>query len=882
MRTTIPLLVLFIIFLTGVVNAQTPVTFSSKTDFTTGTDPNIVSVGDFNGDGKPDMAVTNFNSSSVSVFMNTTPPGASTPTFSSKTDFITGTAPSSVSIGDFNGDGKLDLAVANANSSSVSVLLNTTTPGATTPAFSTRTDFTTVAGPISISIGDFNGDGKLDLVVANPVPNSVSVLLNTTPPGASTPTFSSKTDFITGSSPEFVSIGDLNGDGKPDMAVTNFNSSSVSVFLNTTSPGASIPTFSSRADFTTGDSPNSVSIGDLNGDGKPDLAVANRFSSSVSVFLNTTIPGNAIPTFSSKTDFTTGSLPEFVSIGDLNGDGRADFAVANTNSVSVSVFLNITPPGASTPTFSSKTDFTTGVGPLSVSVNDFNGDGLPDLAVANTTPNTVSVLLNTTNIGTPSVSYNVKADFATGSRPRTVSIGDINGDGKLDLAVTNELSNSVSVFLNTTTPGAATPTFFPKTDFTTGTGPWSVSSGDINGDGKLDLAVTNLNSNSVSVFLNTTIPGANTPTFSTKADFTTGTGPFSVSIGDLNGDGKPDLAVANWTSKSVSVLLNTTTPGANTPTFSTKTDFTTGTGPYSVSIGDLNGDGLLDLAVANRTSNSVSVLFNTTTPGATTPTFLTKTDFNTGGNPQSVSIGDLNGDGKPDLAVGNLSSNSVSVFLNTTTPGANTPTFSTKTDFNTGTGPFSVSIGDINGDGKPDLTVANQNSNSVSVFLNTTSPGAGAPAFSARTDFNTLLFPGFVAIGDINGDGKPDLVVTNSGSDSVSILLNTTIVTGIKEVKNFIPTDYTLQQNYPNPFNPSTNISFSIPNEAFVTLIIYDVLGREVVQLVNRQLKTGNYNFSFDAASGSNRITSGVYFYRLTATSSAVNFVETKKMILLK
>ena len=143
-----------------------------------------------------------------------------------------------------------------------------------------------------------------------------------------------------------------------------------------------------------------------------------------------------------------------------------------------------------------------------------------------------------------------------------------------------------------------------------------------------------------------------TITFNTKTDFTTGTNPLYVSIGDLNGDGLPDLAVANFSSNSISVFANTTTPGASTPSFSTKTDFTTGSEPSSVSIGDLNGDGKPDLAVVNRGSASVSVFFKTTTTGSSTPSFSTKTDFTTGSEPSSVSIEDLNGDGKPRFGGG--------------------------------------------------------------------------------------------------------------------------------------------------------------------------------------------------------------------------------------
>jgi len=143
--------------------------------------------------------------------------------------------------------------------------------------------------------------------------------------------------------------------------------------------------------------------------------------------------------------------------------------------------------------------------------------------------------------------------------------------------------------------------------------------------------------------------------------------PFSVSIGDLNGDGKPDLATANNGSNTASILLNTTATRATTPTFATKVDFTTGTGsgPRSVSIGDINGDGKLDLATANGNNRTASILLNTTATGATTPTFATKVDFTTGSTPRSVSIGDINGDGKPDLATANNSSSTASIFLNT-------------------------------------------------------------------------------------------------------------------------------------------------------------------------------------------------------------------------
>ena len=221
--------------------------------------------------------------------------------------------------------------------------------------------------------------------------------------------------------------------------------------------------------------------------------------------------------------------------------------------------------------------------------------------------------------------------------------------------------------------------------------------------------------------MNTTAHGAATPTFSTKIDFATSVRPVSVSIDDLNADGKPDLAVANYRSNTVSIFLNTTALDAKTASFSTKTDFSTGERPMSVSLGDLNGDGKPDLAVGNYGSNSVSVLLNTTSQGAMTPSFAAKTDFITGTNPQFVCIVDLDGDGVPDIAAANYNSITVSVFLNTTVRGDVTPSFSLKKDFITGTAPSSVSAGDFAGHSRPDLSVANYGSNTISVFLNLTS-----------------------------------------------------------------------------------------------------------------------------------------------------------------
>jgi hypothetical protein len=303
-------------------------------------------------------------------------------------------------------------------------------------------------------------------------------------------------------------------------------------------------------------------VGDFNLDIKPDLAVVEQGSNFVSVFLNTTVPGSATASFAPRQDFPTGAAPAFAAVGDFNGDGEPDLGVVNQFSNSVSVLVNTTAPGASTASFAPRQNFATGSLPNSVAVGDFNGDGEPDLAVADVGSNRVSILLDNTTAGSATTSFSPRTDFGTNSAPDSLTVGDINGDGKPDLAVANFFSNSVSVLLNTTATGSAAPSFAPRQDFAVGSRPESVAIGDLNGDGILDLVIADSNSNTTSVLLNTTAVGGATPSFVARQDFATETAPASAALVDCNGDGTLDLAVANFRSDTVSVLLNNSVPSA--------------------------------------------------------------------------------------------------------------------------------------------------------------------------------------------------------------------------------------------------------------------------------------------------------------------------------
>ena len=381
-----------------------------------------------------------------------------------------------------------------------------------------------------VSMGTGTGDGTLALVVNG---NGIHDLMGQPLQGLFDPATNYQTDLY----PVSVAIADLNGDGIADLATSNvgqFGASSASVML-----GNGDGTFQARTDYATGNYALDVGISDLNGDSIPDLAVLNRANglggnSSVSVLL-----GNGDGTFQPQTSFGAGSYASGLAIGDLNGDGRPDLVTGHSEGVEndVSVLFN-----NGDGTFQSPVAYDTGGSPASVAIGDLNGDGISDIVAANATSDSVSVLL-----GNGDGTFQARTDYAAGSTPYSVAIADFNGDNKQDLVVTTQnngygFEGTVSVLL-----GNGDGTFEAPTSY--GTGgllPISVAVGDLNGDGKLDLAVTNSNSEAVALLL-----GDGNGAFQFQANYGTNgttphTNPTSVALDDLNADGHPDLAIANY------------------------------------------------------------------------------------------------------------------------------------------------------------------------------------------------------------------------------------------------------------------------------------------------------------------------------------------------
>lgn len=288
---------------------------------------------------------------------------------------------------------------------------------------------------------------------------------------------------------------------------------------------------------------------------------------------------------------------------------------------------------------------------------------------------------------------------------------------------------------------------FSVTRYTVGSGPHSLAIADLNGDGKPDLATANPRTNNVSVLL-----GTGDGSFGLATNFPVGALPYGVAIGDLNGDGKPDLAVSSTGADSVSVLL-----GTGDGSFGAANDFSVGNYVTSVAIEDLNIDGLPDLVATNRFGKSVSVLLS-----IGDGSFAAATNLPVSGLPNFVAIGDLNGDTLPDLAVAYRDGTGFSVHH-----GIGNGFFGDATHFPVaGADQYSLAIDDLNDDGLPDIAVVSLDSNNVSIILGTETGPFGATAI-LRVGGQPLS----VAIGDISGDGKLDLAVANDLAGSISVLL---------------------------------------------------------------------------------------------------------------
>ncbi len=876
--------------------------FQNQTTFATGRYPASLAVADLTGDGKSDLVVANDNVNPAFIRGSNSPGNVSVlfgngnGTFQNQVTYATGIHPLSAAVADVNGDGIPDLVVANlALAGTVSVLL-----GNGNGTFQNQAVFPAGEYPVSLAIADLTGDGKPDLIVANKYSNCVSVLM-----GNGNGTFQNPITFATGSEPDFVTVADLTGDGKPDLVVTNVNSNSnsVSVLLNSVNGNFTGQTYTivnapylavGMPNIVTAGKPSTITVAayDASGNVLTGYTGTVHFSTSdvgvgstappdytflpsdggVHVFtsgVTLVTPGNQIVTATDTLNSaTTGSATASVSPGVATSltltapaaatDGTA-FAITVTAEDSLgniatgytgTVSFTTSDPGNHPPvvlpgayTFVAADGgirvFSFGVtligtGTQTITVTDTNGlastasvilpspwpyvqsiarttplgpvtnasnlvytvtfnepvtavdaadfqlatTGLVAATISKVTPVSgsvyvVSVAVNAvTGTGTLGLnlvdngsirdlagdpltqaqelaSFSNQTTFAGGPDPQSLAVADVNGDGIPDLVVANYNGYSAGVLL-----GNGNGTFQKQTTYQAGNRPASVAVADLTDNGKPDLIVADELSNCVSVLL-----GNGNGTFQSQSVFGTGEIPVFVAVADVTGDGIPDLIVANKGSNDISILL-----GNGNGTFQNQITFATGLSPRAVAVADLTGDGIPDLVVLNYTNDTASLLL-----GNGNGTFQNQTTFSTGGTPRGLTVADVNGDGIPDLVAANDASGTVSVLL-----GNGNGTFQNRTTFAVGYGPSSVAVADVAGDGKADLVVTNNGTNPVTLQRGNVSVllGNGNGTFQSQTTFADIPGSTLLAVADLTGDGKPDIVV-NPYSASLGVLLNT-------------------------------------------------------------------------------------------------------------
>jgi FG-GAP-like repeat len=705
-------------------------TFFVARAFGVGNKPDCIAVGDFNGDGKLDIVTGDVDDAAVAVLL-----GQGNGTFGPARNFLVDSAPVAIVAADFNGDGRLDLAVA--TNADVFILL-----GNGDGTFRTGGAYAASSFPNFMAVGDVNGDGKLDIVFASDNSLQVGEIL-----GNGDGTFGSVKTIAAGAVGP-VALGDFTGNGKLDMVVANdgANGNSASLFTSLGNGDGTFGTPKPSPSFEIDFSPTSLALGDFNHDGHLDVAIGNSGTSNAAFEQVLVALGDGTGHLGSYRYFTTGGVPASLVAADVNGDGNLDLVVGNTYDADVTVLL-----GNGKGFFTASANYAAGSGLiriyLSVAVGDFNGDGKTDIAVANPGSNNVSVLLAKGSGG-----FADARDFRVTPPSLYEVAGDFNHDGKQDLVVSG---NGTSILF-----GKGNGTF--KAPVTITTKLWgAVIAADLNGDGFLDLIMIPQNSSSqITVLLNN-----GDGTFGTPLSYFCGDSPTTLAVGDFNGDGKIDVAV---TIKSfVSILL-----GNGDGTLQSPLPFSAGTQPAGIAVGDFNGDGKLDVAVGDSSANDVAVAFGngdgTLKPAEIIP-------LPAGNAVQMVAAGDFNGDGHLDLAAFAPGQGTSTVFI---LLNKGNGTFKSLTAYTVGpveNGSTSMAVADYNLDGHPDIALAAGGSNATVLFntgngtftVNTFGTGGGTPLGSGQ------FFPVNVVTADFNGDNKPDLAVAD-GNDGFTILLNQT------------------------------------------------------------------------------------------------------------
>jgi hypothetical protein len=526
--------------------------------------PISLAVADLNNDGKPDLVVATGSDDQIVTILNKGNGTFGTP------EAFTVPGATTLAIGDFNGDGNMDVACASlVNGSAALVLLLGEGNGQLgSPALIVSEGSPT--GVAAVAVGEFNGDGHLDLVAVRTTlgNNETLVLL-----GNGDGTFQAPTAYAM-AGPVLLGAADFTGNHKTDILAANafVNVSLLSVLLGKGDGTFQVAPQTALTAFAAGATSIGMASADLNGDGLTDFVIAETTGAQVLLGAG----GN---------QFTAGqviaTLANAIALADVNGDGIPDL-IMTTSSSDVLVFL-----GKGDGTFEAALDSNATSSQYSLAVGDFNGDGKPDLAVIVEGGN-LSVMLGLGNgkFAKPTQSFTV------GTEADSIAVGDFNKDGKLDVVVSNFGEpgfgpSSISLLL-----GNGDGTLQPQTHLPLppNAGPWEVVVADLNGDGNLDIVSSNNNESYLSIYL-----GNGDGTFQQPMQAPSAFAPENVVILDFNGDGIPDIAFMSFGGEDAGVLA-----GNGDGTFAPAVFFGANVFPIAIAGGTLDQGGKPGLVLVNN------------------------------------------------------------------------------------------------------------------------------------------------------------------------------------------------------------------------------------------------------------------------------------------